>query len=35
MWIEYALADDELLEVPAKKLKVELIASFDEVSNAK
>ncbi len=34
MWIEYALSPDELLEAPAKKLKVELIASFNEVSNA-
>ena len=32
MWIEYALAADELLEVAAKQLKVELLASFEEIS---
>jgi hypothetical protein len=34
MWIEYALVDDELLEVSAKQLKIELLASFDEMSVA-
>lgn len=34
MWIEYALAADELMEMAAKQLKVELLASFEEISNA-
>lgn len=34
MWIEYALADDWLLEISAKQLKAELLASFEEISSA-
>lgn len=34
MWIEYALADDELLEISAQHLKVELLDSFEEISGA-
>ncbi len=34
MWIEYALSDDELLEISAQHLKVELLDSFEEISGA-